>query len=347
VSYAGFERNTDSTGLSGASEACGPSRHPITGVVCRVREEYRFYRSVRCFGSRWSLPASNNWCRTQGLRKKKDGTCLPGATSEKWILTSNKRCYACAGCARGDRGCGPAWCHRGRGFLLAFNNWCRMHGLRRKKGATNLPGATSEKGILTSNKRCHVQGVRGETGAAGLPGTTGEKGILTSNKRCYACGGCAGGDRRCGPAWCHRGRGFLLAFNNWCRMHGLRRKKGATNLPGATSEKWILAPNKRCHACALCRVCEGRQVLRACLAPQGRRGIFTSNKRCHACAGFAGGDRCSGPARRHRGEGGPRDNGQSGAAGHEGGRGTARIQGKQKGRVTVFRSREFESGIHK
>jgi hypothetical protein len=52
---------------------------------------------------------------------------------------------------------------------------CRK-GLRRKKSATCLPGATSEKGILASNKRCHVQGVRGETGAAGLPGATGEKG---------------------------------------------------------------------------------------------------------------------------------------------------------------------------
>jgi hypothetical protein len=52
-----------------------------------------------------------------------------------------------------------------------------------------------------------------------------------------------------------------------CQVHVLRKKKGATCLPGATSEKWIFASNKGVRR----RVCGGRQVQRACLAPQGRR----------------------------------------------------------------------------
>jgi hypothetical protein len=142
-----------------------------------------------------------------------------------------------------DRCCHSASCYASKGFLLASNNWCRMQGLRRKKGATCLPGATSEKGIFTSNK-----------------------------KNVMSCAGCARGDRRCGPAWRNRGeRGFLHQIKGVMHVQCVRGETGATSLPGTTSEKGILAPNKKG---VMCRVCGGRQVLRACLAPQGRRVIF-------------------------------------------------------------------------
>jgi hypothetical protein len=86
---------------------------------------------------------------------------------------------------------------------------------------------------------CQVQVLRRKKGATRLSGATSGKVILASNKRCH--------------------------------VQGVRGETGAAGLPGATGEKGILKSNKKVSC--MCRVCGGRQALRACLAPQGRRGF--------------------------------------------------------------------------